>query len=450
MNDHRQAASDLSGLIRALPDRHPEIRRALVAFSGGVDSTALLWLAARQLPGWSIAAVHVNHGLQPEAERWAEHCAAICEQLRVPLQLEELDGLRDQGAGLEAAARAARYDRLAALVDEQTALLSAHHRDDQAETLLIQLLRGAGPRGLAAMPAVRRLGAGLHLRPLLDVPRQDLVDLVAAISLRAVSDPMNADPRFLRARIRRELIPLLAAIQPGAASTLPRTSRLCAEATEIVHWVVARELDRLMGQGAALPLATLDDYPRPLQAELLRGWIFRLGLPTPQSAQLESLCRQVRAREDSEVCVAWPGAEIRRFRGFLHGSPPLRFPDPGTTVQWSGPACVLPAGAGRLEWAPDRRRPTRFPELVIGFRRGGERIRLAGEQHHRTLKNLFQEAGVPPWERQRMPLVHHAGQLVAVGDRWVAETLRRLESDYGMRLRYLPSEVANRPPPAGC
>lgn len=399
-----------------------------VAFSGGLDSSVLLDLlaGARERLSAPLGAVHVHHGLQAEADAWAERCAERAARLDLPLVRLDVDARPPAGASPEAAAREARYRALADWLPQGGALLSAHHRDDQAETLLLQLLRGAGPDGLAGMPAVAPLGQGILLRPLLDVPRAALEARARARGLVWSEDPSNRDPRFDRNRIRHALLPTLEARWPGARAVIARAAGLQAEASRLLAQLAEQDLAMVAG---SVP-GTLDcDRLRALDADrqrnLLRHWLRRAGLQLPPQRMLENLRRTVpAARPDATPRVRWAGGEVRRHRGLLFAMTPLPAPAlAGRRALWHGEILNLPELGGTLAWEAGSGLDAALVEagLRLELRRGGERLQPAGRREHQSLKHLLQAAGIPPWERERLPLLYAGERLVAVPSLWVAE-----------------------------
>lgn len=207
---------------------HPQICRLIVGYSGGLDSHVLLHGLAMHRPYWltqKLEAIYVDHGLQTASAVWGEHCAEVCRDLNMPFRVLKIDARPVPGESPEAAARRARYAALAAELGFDSALLTAHHRDDQAETLLLQLLRGAGPYGLAAMPAVSRLGQGRLLRPFLEVDRAELLAYAGKHGLRWIEDASNTDTGFDRNYLRHRVLPLLRERWPAVNRTLSRSAR---------------------------------------------------------------------------------------------------------------------------------------------------------------------------------------------------------------------------------
>ena len=418
-----------------------------VAFSGGLDSTVLLSALAERradLPG-ELRAVHVNHGLHGDAGRWADHCQAACHLLGVPCQVVVVDARGGPGESPEAAARAARYRALAAVLGEGQALLTAHHRDDQAETLLLHLLRGSGPRGLAAMPERRLLGAGWLGRPLLAWSRGDLRTWAAMRGLGWLEDPSNRDERFDRNFLRRQVLPLLERRWPDVSRVLARDAALQAEAARLLEVLAEEDLARSGGPDpGTLSVSSLRGLSPERQRGVLRHWLRALGLPVPGATQLLHLVRDVlEARVDAVPRVRWSGVEVRRYRDALVARRPWPSPEAGEVWAWQPPEALrLPAGVlearpevGRgvgARWLEDR------PALVR-LRAGGERVRLPGRRHSRSLKKLLQAEGIPPWQRERLPLVYLGDELAAVADLWVCEPFAATPGEAGWLVHWTPT-----------
>jgi tRNA(Ile)-lysidine synthase len=289
-----------------------------VAVSGGADSACLL--AALMPPGGprfrhlTVRAVHIDHGLQPAASGLREACERLCRRLGVPLKVIPVVVECSAGESIEAAARDARYCALGLDLSPGECLLTAHHAQDQAETVLLQLLRGAGIKGLSAMPVRRPLCAGWHLRPLLEVAQRDLREFGRTAGIAAVSDPMNFDRRFDRAYLRHEVWPQIEARWPGVAAVLSRSAQHLAEAQELLDQSAAFALQRLR-DGATLSVPALRALSTAEQLNALRYWLSRSGVQSPSTAQLREALRQVMAADaDHLPVVAWGDHALRRYR----------------------------------------------------------------------------------------------------------------------------------------
>ncbi len=379
--------------------------RTLVAYSGGLDSTALLHALARR--GTSdLIAVHVHHGLQAVADDWAGECAAFCASLGVPMILCRASIAGDEAAGPEGAAREARYALLRAQLRPGELLVTAHHRDDQAETVLLRLLRGAGVHGLAAMRPLTAFAPGLLWRPLLELPRQRLRDYAVEHGLRWIEDPHNDDPRYARSWLRRAVLPNLRERFPQADLSLFRAARLADEAAGLLDEIAAEDQRRL-ARHRALSVAGLLALTPARRHNLIRCWLHGQGFRPPFADGLDRVDHELLAvAADAEPRIAWPGCELRRYRDQLHAMPPLSpLPESEDWCQWSSAQSIdLPAGLGRLEGAAPPPWPLRVRGAVAG-----ERFRPAGSSRAKTLRNRFQELGVPPWLRARIPVLEAAG-----------------------------------------
>lgn len=421
----------LQHLAALEPDGGPA--RYLVAFSGGLDSTVLLhalW-SVREQHGTPIVAVHVNHALQAEAARWQAHCRRFAEGLGIELHERTIDVPANDSRGIEAAARELRYRVLAGLTRPGDRVLTAHHEDDQAETLLLNLLRGSGPAGLAGIGRRQPLGAGLLLRPLVDISRAEIAAYAAAHALTWCEDPSNADSRFDRNFLRREILPALRRRWPAVSARLARSAGLLAESAELEADLAALDLAAL-GEPARLSAAALAALSSARQRNVLRHALRHLGLPPAPASRLEQVVREViPAPEDARPLVRWPGAEVRRYRGrvyLLPESQHLVGPE-AEVLRADGRAVRLGTTLGRLvlqDKAGGGIDPALAGEgLRIAFRTGGEKFRPAGRGHTHPLKKLLQEAGVVPWMREFLPLLYAGDRLVAVGDLWIADDARR-------------------------
>jgi tRNA(Ile)-lysidine synthase len=402
-----------------------KIESLWVGYSGGVDSHVLLHLIAlhRQALGkHSLKAVYVDHGLNPASDQWRKHCQTICQDLAVAFFSLHVDARPRPGESPEAAARRARYNAFEGVLKNNDALLLAHHQDDQAETLLLQLLRGAGPRGLAAMPTVASLGRGLLLRPLLEAERVKILDYAHHHGLQWVEDSSNSDCGLDRNYLRHEILPRLKRRWPAATRTLARSARLCAEAETLLDSLADDDLDRAtMGHPYRLDIQALRTLNNARQRNALRRWFQRLDLPTPSAIQLQHVLEDaIAAPHDRIPCIHWPGCEVRRYQDSLYAMAPLPPHDPGQIfVLKPGITHLSVVGSGQLYLHPVQGAGVRLDELIgrsvtVRFRRGGERFRPQGHRHSQRLKTLFQSAGVPPWERDRRPLLYVDNKLVAV------------------------------------
>ncbi|MGL4251473.1 MAG: tRNA lysidine(34) synthetase TilS [Aeromonas sp.] len=395
--------------------------RLLVAFSGGLDSTLLLVLAAQfaREHGLALRALHVHHGLSPHADEWAAHCEEVCQQLALPLIVERVTLVRDNGDSLEAQARAARYQRLMAYMGEGEWLLTAHHQDDQLETLLLALKRGAGLRGLAGILPSQPFAAGLLLRPLLDISRAELAEAAATLPFGWVEDESNQDVSYDRNFLRQQLIPQLKARWPAMARTAARSMALCAEQEALLEELAESDW-QLAGEGEALHIGPLHALSSTRRNNLLRYWIRRQGGEIPSREQLARLWQEVAlARGDANPQLNWGRQSCRRFQERLylvspdlqpcHQVLPLTVGEPLTLPDGLGEllVCIAEPGEGRL------RLPRADEPLSVRFQVApGIPLKPVGRSGSRRMKKLLQEYGVPSWQRGRIPILYY-GELVA-------------------------------------
>lgn len=403
--------------------------RYLVAFSGGLDSTVLLHALAESVErhGVAVTAAHVDHGLHPESPAWVRHCRGVAAIFGCAFVARKVRVAGDDVAavGLEAAAREARYQVLRELMREGDALLSAHHQEDQAETVLLNLMRGSGLAGVAGIGAAQPFGAGRLLRPLLDVGRRELEAYAQRSNLEWLDDPANADRRFDRNFLRSEILPRLTARWPAAVRRLQRSAELAAESAELLDDLAVLDLSTL-GTANRIDIADLGRLTPARQRNVLRHAIRSLGLPPAPSTRLQqALAELVPARADAQPLVRWPGAELRRYRGRLYILPEATpLPDAAPGRLYAGAELRLGPGLGCLgleanvSGGLDPRLVN--PGLDVRFRAGGERLRPAGRDGTRPLGKLLQESGVVPWMRNRLPLLYAGSDLVAVADVWLA------------------------------
>ena len=416
----------------------------LAGFSGGLDSTVLLHLLAADadVRGRGLRAIHVHHGLADQADDWAAHCQRSCDRLGVPLQVVHVNVPRDAGFGLEAAARQARYRAFENTLGEGELLALAHHRDDQAETFLLRALRGSGVDGLRAIPAWRPLGRGWLWRPLLDQPRDALIAHARAAGLDWVEDPANASGDHDRNHLRLHVMPLLRQRWPHAGAMLARSAALAGEAARLLATEDAAALAAAStAQPRVLDATRLLQLPRERRARVLRLWLERIGLPAlPGEGVARIEADLLGPAGDAAPEFAWCGAAVRRWRGLLHASPISPPLPPDYQAQWDGCAPLqLPTGdtleledaSGALA-TPDGPWP-----LTVRARQGGERITLPGRSHSHALRNVLQEKDVPPWVRERLPLLCAAdGSVLAAGDVVLADGFQRQLAGTGLRLRW--------------
>jgi tRNA(Ile)-lysidine synthase len=426
--------------------QHHPAPRYWVAYSGGLDSHVLLHLCAelRHSSGLNFSAVHVHHGLQAQADAWSGHCAAVCRALDMPHLGLRIDARARPGESPEEAARHARYRAIKAQLAEGDIVLAAQHRDDQAETLLLQLLRGAGLPGLAAMPGIAPLSPGFLLRPLLGFAREELRAYAVANRLQWIEDPSNQDSAYDRNFLRNEIIPTLEQRWPGLKKALSRTAGHCAEAQQQLNDLAA-DLCRmaLREDGQSLSVAVLRGFKPADQKLVLREWLRGRQFRMPSQAVIERVLQEVLpARPDKTPQVIWREGEVRRYRDGLYLLPPLPVCEPSQCLAWDGVA-ALPWAGGLLTAQPAIKTGIaaahwQSAQIEVRHRQGGELCRLPGREGTHELKKLFQEKGIPPWLRERAPLVYLNGELAAVGGWWVCAAFAGRAGENSVMLDWRP------------
>ncbi len=413
--------AELEGLTTTPP------KRFLIALSGGLDSTVLAHMLSttRQQHGHLLMAIHVDHRMQADSRSWARHCERFAAELDLEFACEVVSVDMDGGDGPEAAARDARYAALERHVADGDWLLGAHHEGDQAETLLLNLLRGSGPAGLAGMRAMRRFANGWLTRPLLGVSRDELVAYAAREKLNWIDDPSNEDRGYDRNFLRSDVLPRLNERWPHAAARLARSAELARDSSNLLTDLADLDLAAIGGVCNKLPVAALGALSPSRQKNLLRQAAQLCGLPAPAAVHLEAVLAQLLpAREDAEPLVSWPGGEARRYRNTLYLQATFRGASFASGQAFDAGGVLIGPGLGSLTLGPGAGPGLAETLLSRGLclrrREGGEEIRLVGQSHTRKLKKLLQEKGVLPWLRDQLPLVYSGDTLVAVADLWIA------------------------------
>lgn len=423
----------------------PEVTRLVLGFSGGLDSTVLFHALLKVAPLFHlpVVALHVHHGLSPNADVWAEHVRLLCKKNATSFELHQVQVAG--GGSLEAAAREARHAAFAKSLQAGDALLLAQHQDDQAETLLFRLLRGAGVTGLGAMHEVSRfsVAGGFSVpqwRPFLALSRAELEHYARINDLQWIEDESNQDTRYARNFLRQEIFPRLQTRWPAVLETLAATAQRLQDADSLLQELAADAAHDCIDTQQRLCIPALQKLSRLRQQLLLRYWIKLHGLPMPGEAMLlRVLDEVVTARVDAMPCLQWPGAELRRYREHLYLLPPLLPIAENWECIWDGASSLaLPDGR---QWSVEAaigagiagEKLRQQPALTIRYRRGGEHLRPVGQGHQRELKTLLQEAGIPPWERQRLPLLFANDELLAVADLWLAEGWQAMPMQAGLK-----------------
>ncbi len=409
---------------RILPEN---TARIFIAYSGGVDSHVLLHLCATHVRNKrEIIAVHIHHGLQQEADGWSEHCRSVTAGLSVGYLEIKVNAHPEKRQSGEEAARNARYAAMEVLLENNDVLLLAQHREDQLETVLLQLFRGAGIQGLAAMPVKMAFGSGAMLRPLLDCEKKMILQYARKHHLCWVEDPSNLKQDFDRNFLRNRIIPQLRQRWPSLDKTVSRSASHCAEAVRLL----AAEVEELLPgiyerEQQTLRIASLMKLSADQRNLVLRHWFRLLGLRPPTKTSLDKILEEViAARTDAGPELKTQACLIKRYQGMLYC---VREEEVTGMIEqvWPKTLCELKSPGGRSLKRVNACSgiPVRFWDqatVMVKSRKGGESLSLPGRKGHHQLKKLFQEASVPPWQRRVMPLIYIDGQLAAVGGMWIS------------------------------
>ncbi len=422
-SSRKSNSADLRGAVAASlrPSLVPG-SNLLLGLSGGVDSMVLLDVLTHLAPSmrFSLRALHVDHGISPNSGRWAEFCATACRSVGVPLAVEAVDIAPYRALGVEGAARQARYEALARQPADFIVL--AQHRDDQVETVLLQLARGGGVRGLAGMPASRavRGSSARLLRPLLSVTRTEIEAYARDRDLKWVEDESNANLALRRNFVRARVLPMLESVFPALRAAIARSAANLSEAAELLDVMADTDLATVASDDA-LDVHGLRALGEARSRNVLRRWCELRNAPWPGSARLLEVLRQAgQAGTAAGVAVNCRGWTFRRYRGMLYLDRDAAFRSAPFREDWSGdPAVPILELGGILRFKPEAGRGLSVARLhsravSLRERHGGERIQLDSRRPHRTLKNLFQESATPPWRRHRIPLVYCGDELVCV------------------------------------
>lgn len=418
------------------------VTKVCVALSGGVDSVVLLHVLselAKQQSFWTLSAHHVHHGLSANADAWEAYCASVCDALAIPFACTRVNVDRNAGIGVEAAAREARYHALDALDTDVVAL--AHHARDHAETVLLQLLRGSGPAGLAAMP--RR--AGRYERPLLNTPRSAIEAYAFEHALTWMDDESNLDARFSRNRLRLKVWPALVNAFPSAETTLSRAATLQAEATVLLADLAAIDLKAISDDGVPRVPRLLALSPER-RANVLRHWLASEGLPVPSADTLREWLKQLASTNQTQAIqlgFAKDGARVRVYRDQLSVERPI---GDWRAVPWTGESGVALGAAGTVSFSEaldsvttSLRQPVAGERWLIRKRLPGDRVKLSASSGHVSLKNVMQNAGVAPWRRDVWPLLICNNQIAAIAGLLTAYDYKVRAGERGLTCEWKPA-----------
>ncbi|WP_349028144.1 tRNA lysidine(34) synthetase TilS [Methyloglobulus sp.] len=417
------------------------INNLYIAYSGGIDSHVLLHLnASDERLKKKLTAVYINHGLQKEAEAWCKHCESVCNNLGIKFLSLAVNATAELGESPEEAARNARYEALKPLLGKDDVLLLAQHAEDQLETVLLQLFRGSGLKGLSGMPESMAFGQGKLVRPLLDVSKNAIIDYAEANQLEWIEDPSNQYTHFDRNFLRNDILPLLKQRWPSLDKTVSRSAKHCSNAQALIDTLSGDLLTAVIHPSDnTLNLSRLKDYPLLQQQLIIRQWFQHLGLKMPSQNFVQKVLDEVvAARDDANPVLTTQGYCFRRYRNTLYCLKP--------TQNRLGDELIWPSDDRLLQIVDDVTYEVvdsssgisaelwRNARITVRFRSGGESIELPNRSGHHPLKKLYQEAGVPTWERARMPLIYLDDTLAAVGEHWISNEFYSLKKEPCLRI----------------
>ena len=410
----------LESLVPIVKSGHNSIT---VAYSGGVDSHVVLHLAYQLksvFPELELKAFHVNHGLSPNADSWQEHCHNICETLSIPFEFDNVEVDLNAGKGLEAAAREARYVALYKGCQEKGVLLLGQHRNDQVETLLLQLKRGAGPKGLSAMAAQSVTQEGIRVvRPLLDCSRDEIEKFATQNNLNWIEDESNQSLDFDRNFLRSEIIPLLERRWPGFSQAASRSARHCSTQQSLIEEACLAQLADIESEDGGVIISAITSRSQAWQAELLRCWLMKQNADIPSEKVLQQFQGLMLAKEDANPEIVWGQWQAKRFRGVLYVMRQTAKPLPQSQVLVNGVELCFGKEIGKVRVSfsslSDKSTATPVKPLVSarydGFSR---RFKPLKESMSKPLNQWFKQWNIPPWQRERTPQIYVGDALVAL------------------------------------
>lgn len=406
-----------------------------IAYSGGLDSTALLHLAVQSFPKDQIAAIHINHGLSANASAWEKHCQTVCAHFNISLHINAVQAHPEAGESPEEAARTARYAAIAKYIGDNECLLTAHQQNDQAETVILQMLRGGGVRGLSAMPAIKSFAKGYLLRPLLNITRDELLLYAQQNQLNWIEDESNIEHKFDRNYLRHTILPVLSKRWPHINAVLAKLAQQCAEDQVLLNELAEHDIhlikDPLLHDihsikdvsKSSLPISPLLKLSNARQSNVLRYWLrTEYGLSTTRKLLQQIQDTVLLSNPDAQPRINIAEFVITRFQDHIILFPKLSEHNVNQVIIWQDltKPIKLPSGMGTITAVWEQHSASAIlalpqnAQLTIKFRQGGERFHPHGRKGSHPLKKLFQEWKIPVWERDRIPLLYWGEELVAV------------------------------------
>ena len=398
--------------------------RYVVGYSGGIDSTVLLHAINKMTGHIPVVAVHINHQLIPQAAEWEKHCRKFSESISVEFLSRKVIIDMNSGYGLEAASRKERYDSFKQLIRKNDYLLTAHNQDDQVETVLLNIFRGCGLRGIRGIPASRKFFEGRLVRPLLRVSRNEISEYAKKYKLSWIEDPSNQYQKYDRNFLRHKILAQLKTRWPAVNNNVRKTSELASEINEELKEIAFIDAP-LFYKNNQLDIRAIKNLSPARQKNILRYALLSLGFPLPSSVKLNQIINEViNARVDRQPLVQWSDVQVRRYRKKIYFLSEYFQPKDNNIekIYLNGPNWQLGKGLGSLSLEKSDigiKRSIAKEGFNVTFRAGGEKIKPLGSGYSRKVKKLFQEAAVVPWMRENIPLLFYEGNLIAVADMWL-------------------------------
>ncbi len=398
----------------------PQAKKIWIACSGGMDSSVLLHLifSNKEKIGQSLEVVYVNHGLQGESTEWGDFCRTQCNGYDLPFTQLNINEAVPKGESVEAWAREKRYALIAEVMNKGDLLFTAHHQDDQVETFFLQALRGAGPRGLSSMPLFKNIANAIHVRPLLNYCRNELLFYANENKLSWQEDLSNADTKFDRNYLRNNIIPAFEKRWPAYRDTISRLLNHQQDCTSLMNEVGLEDL-KLASHGKTLNLDIVKSFSVARQKNIIFVWLQELQLESPGSKHINKIISDlINSTSDNAPCVNWKSVEIRKYRKTLYASSKMLEHIDSINYQWDFAkplkimdetlVAISEIGSGLSKGKIENAR------ISVQYRLGGEKIQPNNNAHSKTVKQLFQERGVLPWVRGRFPLIYVNETLAAI------------------------------------
>ena len=432
--------------LQLLLKQYSTSARFWVAYSGGLDSQVLLYALSRIIPKKRLRVIHVNHGWHVDSIKWANICQHTCKKLGIYCEIVPVDAHPKSGESPEAYAREARYGAMAKRIPAGDYLLTAHHRNDQAETLLLQLLRGAGLKGLASMPFCQTFAKAYLMRPLLDFTRTELYGYAQEHQLTWVEDDSNMDLRFNRNFIRHQVLPLIQQRWPQADKTIARAAANLAEAHSLLDEVAHQDWSIARGPATnILIISSLMKLSAMRRSNVLRYWLKQLHFSLPSQKQFQQIDVLLKSRMDASPRVNWGNIQLRRYRDCLYALNLIeteKLFKVGRTVWKLSEIVTLPTldqlTSKQVLGTGLNHSLLKEQQVEVAFRQGGERFYASNHQGSHPLKKLFQEWGVPPWQRNKLPLIYYQEELIAVAGYDIDPRFSAKQNELGFVIEWIP------------